>query len=214
MPAISMTMASMKSNAGENDSISIITQATAGVPSCLEGTTMLDLLSADEWTASLMCNGDYFFEATNSGVTTNKEFPTNFDTVEVSAYIKYKFNQSVVSFLTGKGPHLGWYLGNTDFKAKFVDTDGNDVGYKIHKPRTNGVFLKNKIVFMGDDPQVRVDLERPSDLANAQLQFEILYDVPEKFFRCGIMKYLAKRWITAAYRKFRTLIWKITHLGK
>ena len=89
MPAISMTMASMKSNAGENDSISIITQATAGTPSCLEGTTMLDLLSADEWTASLMCNGDYFFEATNSGVTTNKEFPTNFDTVEDSAYIKY-----------------------------------------------------------------------------------------------------------------------------
>ncbi len=125
MPAISMTMASMNSNAGENDSISIVTQATAGVPSYLEGTTMLDLLSADEWTASLLCNGDYFFEATNSGVTTNKEFPTNFDTVEVSAYINYEFEQNVSSFLTGNGPHLGWYLGNTEFKAKFEDEDGN-----------------------------------------------------------------------------------------
>lgn len=125
MPAISMTMASMKSNAGENDSISIITQATAGTPSYLEGTTMLDLLSADEWTASLMCNGDYFFEATNSGVKTNKEFPTNFDTVEVSAYINYVFKQDVSDKLVGSGPHLGWYLGNTDFKAKFEDEDGN-----------------------------------------------------------------------------------------
>lgn len=146
MPAISMTMASMKSNAGENDSISIITQATAGVPSYLEGTTMLDLLSADEWTASLMCNGDYFFEATNSGPKTNEEFPTNFDTVEVSAYIKYKFNQSVVSFLTGKGPHLGWYLGNTDFKAKFEDEDGNiqnhgDVGDPAYTAGKAGTYV-------------------------------------------------------------------------
>lgn len=125
MPAISMTMASMKSNAGENDSISIITQATAGEFSYLEGTTMLDLLSADEWTASLMCNGDYFFEATNSGPKTNEEFPTNFDTVEVSAYINYVFKQDVSDKLVGSGPHLGWYLGNTDFKAKFEDEDGN-----------------------------------------------------------------------------------------
>ena len=102
----------------------------------------------------------------------------------------------------------------TDFKAKFTDADGNEVGYKIHKPRTNGVFLKNNIVFMGNDPQVRVDLERQSDLTNVQLQFEILYDVPENFFRCGIMKYISKRWITAAYRKFRTLTWEIRHLGK
>lgn len=129
MPAISMTMASMKSNAGENDSISIITQATAGNPSYFEGTTMLDLLSADEWTASLMCNGDYFFEATNSGVTTNKEFPTNFDTVEVSAYINYVFKQDVSDKLVGSGPHLGWYLGNTDFKAKFEDEEGNIQDY-------------------------------------------------------------------------------------
>lgn len=146
MPAISMTMASMKSNAGENDSISIITQATAGEPSYLEGTTILDLLSADEWTASLMCNGDYFYEATNSGLKTNEEFPTNFDTVEVSAYINYVFKQDVSDKLVGSGPHLGWYLGNTDFKAKFEDEDGNiqdhgDVGDPAYTGGKAGTYV-------------------------------------------------------------------------
>ncbi len=102
----------------------------------------------------------------------------------------------------------------TDFKVKVCDAEGNEVKCKIHKYRTNGVFLKNKIVFMGDDPQVRVDLEQPSDLTGAKLQFEILYDVPEKFFRTGIIKYLFKRWGLSVYRKFRILGWKITHIGK
>lgn len=102
----------------------------------------------------------------------------------------------------------------TGFKAKLIDKDGNEVGYKIHKPRTNGVFLKNKIVFMGDDPQVRIDLERACDLSLAELSFEIHYDVPEGFFRFGVIKYLGKRWMLSVFRRFRTVMWKVTHLGK
>ncbi len=102
----------------------------------------------------------------------------------------------------------------TDFSAKVLDADGCEVGYKVHKRRTNGVFLKNSVVFMGDDPQIRIDLEKQSDLTMAEFSFKILYDVPEKFFRFPILKYLGKRWLTACYRKFRTLSWKITHFGK
>lgn len=102
----------------------------------------------------------------------------------------------------------------TDFSAKLLNDRGEAVAYRVHKRRTNGVFWKNKVVFMGDDPQIRIDLEKQSDLMLAELSFEILYDVPEKFFRWPVLKYLGKRWLTSCYRKFRTLIWKITHIGK
>ena len=102
----------------------------------------------------------------------------------------------------------------SDFSAKLLDSEGREISYKIHKRRTNGVFWKNNVVFMGDDPQIRIDLKKQSDLSMAEFSFRILYDVPEKFFRFPILKYLTKRWATACYRKFRTLLWKITHIGK
>ncbi len=102
----------------------------------------------------------------------------------------------------------------TDFKAELKDADGNTVGYNIHRARTNGVFSKNDIIFMGNDPQVRVDLDCKTDLASASFTFKILYDVPENFFKFGVIKYLTKRWVTSVYRRFRSSTWKITHIGK
>ena len=99
----------------------------------------------------------------------------------------------------------------TDFAAKLVDENGNDVGYTVDKKRTNGVFVKNKIVFMGDDPQIRVDLLGQHDLSLAEFSFEILYDVPENFFRFPIIKYLIKRWAGAVYRRVRAVFRKIKH---
>ncbi len=102
----------------------------------------------------------------------------------------------------------------TSLSARFMTADGKTVDYKIHKPRTNGVFWKGNIVFLGNDPQVKLELESKSDLASAELSFEILYDTPEKFFKGGIVKYLGKRWLLDAYRGFRMFTWKITHIGK
>ena len=99
----------------------------------------------------------------------------------------------------------------TDFALKLVDENGNDVGYTVDKKRTNGVFVKNKIVFMGDDPQIRVDLLGQHDLSLAEFSFEILYDVPENFFRFPIIKYLIKRWAGAVYRRVRAVFRKIKH---
>ena len=76
------------------------------------------------------------------------------------------------------------------------------------------MFIKNDIVFMGNDPQVRVDLKKQSDLSLAEFSFEILYDAPENFFKLGVVKYLSKRWCLSVYRKLRTSIWKVTHIGK
>lgn len=101
-----------------------------------------------------------------------------------------------------------------DFSAHLVDTQGQTVAYKVNKRRTNGVFTKNHVVFMGDDPQIRLDLEKPTDLLVAELSFEIIYDVPKGFFRLPILKYLCKHWCAGFYRKIRTAVWKITHIGK
>lgn len=99
----------------------------------------------------------------------------------------------------------------TDFAVKLVDESGNDIGYTVDKKRTNGVFVKNKMVFMGDDPQIRVDLVGQHDLSLAEFSFEILYDVPENFFRFPIIKYLFKRWAGAVYRRIRAVLRKIKH---
>lgn len=100
------------------------------------------------------------------------------------------------------------------FSARLLDQNGNEVKYSVCRRRTNGVFWRNRVVFMGDDPQIKINLDKPSDLNLAELSFEILYDVPEKFFRFPIIKYLCKRWATAVYRKFRTVAWKIIHIGR
>lgn len=147
MPAISMTMASISSDAGENSSISLLTQATAGVPSTITDTdaepdqTMLDLTSADKWTASLMCNDNYFYEATDKEVTTNTGYSTDFDEVTISAYIEYEFEKNVSSYLTGDGPHLGWDLGNPDFTAKFTDGDYGTVNDPNYTEGIAGTYV-------------------------------------------------------------------------
>ena len=111
-------------------------------------------------------------------------------------------------------PAVGGTVTLTDFSARLLDAHGHSVTYKINKPRTNGVFTKNKVVFMGDDPQIRLDLETPTDLTVADLSFEILYDVPSGFFRFTVLKYLCKRWSLGIYRRLRTCIWKVTHIGE
>lgn len=147
MPAISMTMASISSDVGENSSISLLTQATAGVPSTITDTdaepdqTMLDLTSADTWTASLMCNDNYFYEATDKEVTTNTGYSTDFDEVTISAYIEYEFEKNVSSYLTGDGPHLGWDLGNPDFTAKFTDGDYGTVNDPNYTEGIAGTYV-------------------------------------------------------------------------
>lgn len=129
MPAISMTMSTMVSSSRMNDGIAIYT-ATAGTPSVIPDTNMLDLTSADTWTASMSSGDTYFYEANNEGVKTNEAFTSYTDSVNLSVYIKYLFNQDIKSFLkdAGDGPHLGWYLGNESLTADFGEEKSGTVG--------------------------------------------------------------------------------------
>lgn len=101
-----------------------------------------------------------------------------------------------------------------NFSAVLTDEKGERVGFKTAKMRTNGVFLKDSIVFMGNDPQLRLDLDAPSRLSGAEFKFEIMYDTPEKFFRFPIIKYLCKHWSLGLYRHLRSALWRISRIGK
>lgn len=122
MPAISMTIPGTMS---VMESVSLYT-ATPGQYSKIDGTDMLDLMSADTWQASMSSGGNYFYEANQSGVTTNSGFTANTDPLSLETYIEYTFDKDVKSFLSGSGPHLGWDLGNPDLTAIFPG--GSDHG--------------------------------------------------------------------------------------
>lgn len=122
MPAISMTIPGTMS---VMESVSLY-MATPGQYSKIDGTDMLDLMSADTWQASMSSGGNYFYEANQSGVTTNSGFTANTDPLSLETYIEYTFDKDVKSFLSGSGPHLGWDLGNPDLTAIFPG--GSDHG--------------------------------------------------------------------------------------
>jgi hypothetical protein len=56
---------------------------------------------------------------------------------------------------------------------------------------------------LGDDPQIRYDIKSPAKLSSVTFEFEFFYDLPEKFFKCGIIRFAVKRWTAALYRKLR-----------
>lgn len=123
MPAVSMTLSNaVGMNIGENAEI-YMEPATPGTPSTING--MLDLMSANEFTANLSSGGNYFYWADETGVQTKTGFEASTDPVEISAYIKYSFTKSVKNYIKGAGPHLCWDLGNPNLTATFTDINGN-----------------------------------------------------------------------------------------
>lgn len=122
MPAISMSISDMGSFVKSY-------VATPGTPTVIEGTSMLDLMSADSWTASLEANGTYFYEANQDGVTTNKTLTTDATVLNVEGYISYEFSKNIKTYLSGSGPHLGWDLGNSNLTAIFKDENGNIIDH-------------------------------------------------------------------------------------
>ncbi len=90
-----------------------------------------------------------------------------------------------------------------NFSIQLKDENGNTVESKLNKKRTNGAFLNNSICFLGDDPQIRYDIKSPAKLSSVTFEFEFFYDLPEKFFKCGIIRFAVKRWTAALYRKLR-----------
>lgn len=115
MPAISMTIPGAMSVV---ESVSLYT-ATPGQYSKIDGTDMLDLMSANIWNANMLSGGNYFYDANESGVKTNTGFKANTSPLSLETYIEYEFTEDVKSYLNGAGPHLGWDLGNPDLTAIF-----------------------------------------------------------------------------------------------
>lgn len=124
MPAISMSISDLSSFVKSY-------AATPGTPSTIAGTNMLDLMSANEWNATLAANGTYFYDANQGGVTTNTSLKTNTDILTMEGYIAYKFSQDVKKYLEGSGPHLGWDLGNSNLTAIFKDQNGNIIDHGL-----------------------------------------------------------------------------------
>lgn len=98
------------------------------------------------------------------------------------------------------------------FSINVIDNNGNPVSVKINKFRTNGAFVKDSIVFLGDDPQIRYDLKTPTKLSSIVFEFQFYYDIPAKFMHLPVVGYCIKHWSAGLYRKIRTIIRKIkTH---
>lgn len=93
-----------------------------------------------------------------------------------------------------------------NFSIHITDEKGNIVESKINKKRTNGVFMKNMVAFLGDDPQIRYDIKTPAKLSSIVFEFEFFYDLPEKFFRGAIIRFTFKRWTASVYRKLRGIL--------
>ncbi len=93
-----------------------------------------------------------------------------------------------------------------NFSVQIKDENGNIVESKINKKRTNGVFMKNMVAFLGDDPQIRYDIKTPAKLSSIVFEFEFFYDLPEKFFKGAIIRFAFKHWTASAYRKLRGIL--------
>lgn len=134
MPAISMSIENTLSSI-----VSVDTEkktATPGTPSVLEGTTMLDIASADIWCVTMESNNTYFYEATQAGATNTSGLEVAKDPVDIGVFIEYNFDQNVKQFLTdaGSGPHLGWNLGNTALNTNNFVGDIYDPNYPTDSP--------------------------------------------------------------------------------
>lgn len=93
-----------------------------------------------------------------------------------------------------------------NFSIQIKDENGNTTYAKINKKRTNGVFMNDAVVFLGDDPQIRFDIKKPAKLSSIVFEFEFYYDVAENFFRFAILRFTFKRWIASIYRKLRGIL--------
>ncbi|MBQ7004213.1 MAG: Cna B-type domain-containing protein [Oscillospiraceae bacterium] len=114
-----------------------LSTATPGTPSKLEGTNMLDITSADNWSASMMSGNTEIYVAyvdeSGNVITTNSGFTTVTDPINIEVAIDYQFKGNVKEFLAaaGNGPHLGWYMGNNaldnqTFVGQLYDEEYND----------------------------------------------------------------------------------------
>ncbi|MBR2044218.1 MAG: hypothetical protein IJ946_07755 [Clostridia bacterium] len=92
------------------------------------------------------------------------------------------------------------------FRIKANDDNGNDVTLNINKFRTNGVFYKDMVVFLGDDPQIRYDVKNPVKLSSVVFEFQFFYDVPVGFMRMPILRFTIKHWAAAIFRKLRAIL--------
>ena len=95
------------------------------------------------------------------------------------------------------------------FSITVIDDKGNSVKTKINKFRTNGAFMGDTVVFLGDDPQIRYDLKIPAKLSSVVFEFQFYYDVPAKFLSFPIIRYCIKRWCAGAFRRIRNIVRKI-----
>ncbi len=93
-----------------------------------------------------------------------------------------------------------------NFSIQIKDENGNTIEGKINKKRTNGVFMKDSVVFLGDDPQIRFDIKKPAKLSSIVFEFEFYYDVAEYFFSFAILRFTFKRWTASIYRKLRGIL--------
>lgn len=95
------------------------------------------------------------------------------------------------------------------FSIKIIDDKGNNVTHKINKFRTNGAFMKDAVVFLGDDPQIRYDIKTPVKLSSVVFEFQFYYDVPQNFFRGAIVRLCLKHWAAAIFRRMRNIVRKL-----
>lgn len=130
-PAISMTIEEAGLGIFSTETASTETTVKPGTPATISGTSMLDITSADTWTASMSSGGVEIYVAyvDDNGIvnTPVKGGSTVQDPMELEVAIDYSFgkaNGDAVKALlaaAGTGPHLGWYMGNSSLTADFGD---------------------------------------------------------------------------------------------
>ena len=92
------------------------------------------------------------------------------------------------------------------FSITIIDDKGNNVAAKINKFRTNGAFMGDSVVFLGDDPQIRYDIETPAKISSIVFEFQFYYDLPAKFLHFPILRYCIKRWSVGLFRRIRNIL--------
>lgn len=93
-----------------------------------------------------------------------------------------------------------------NFSIQIKDEKGNTVESKLNKKRTNGVFVNNSVVFLGEDPQIRYDINKPSKLSSIIFEFEFFYDVPSNFLSFHIVRFWIKHLAASVFRKLRGVL--------
>lgn len=77
-------------------------------------------------------------------------------------------------------PTINGGIALRNIKFQLTDNLGNTINYNIKNIITNGIIIKDYIVFLKSDPQILITLKNAKMFENIKIGFDIFYNIPDE----------------------------------